>query len=107
MSVLKEWISFERASKTYSPLKWKQAGPTRPEPARFCTTYGLSALTKQLLYTIKEAHAALSVSRSTLYRLIDAGALPVIYLGTAPRVSVKALESFVDRKVRAARLGDL
>ena len=107
MSVLKEWISFERASKTYSPLKWKQAGPTRPEPFRFCTTYGLSALTKQLLYTIEQAYTALNVSRSTLYRLIDAGALPVIYLGTAPRVSVKALESFVDRKVRAARLGDL
>ena len=96
---------FEGAGKTYSPRRGH--GLTKSEPARFCTTNGISALTKQLLYTIEQAHTALNVSRSTLYRLIDAGALPVIYLGTAPRVSVKALESYIDRKVRAARLGDL
>jgi excisionase family DNA binding protein len=105
MSVLKERFPFEGVRKTYSSLGGH--GLTKSEPSRFCTTYGLSALTKQLLYTIEEAHTALSVSRSTLYRLIDAGALPVIYLGTAPRVSVKALESYIDRQVRAARLGNL
>ncbi len=105
MSVLKETFPFRGIGKTYSPLRGQ--GLTKSEPSRFCTTNGISALTKQLLYTIEQTHTALNVSRSTLYRLIDAGALPVIYLGTAPRVSVKALESFVDRQVRAARLGDL
>jgi len=47
----------------------------------------------------------LSVSRSTLYRLIDRGELLVIHIGTAPRIAHTSLEQFVNAKVRSARIG--
>jgi len=46
-----------------------------------------------LAYRLDEAAALLSVSRSTLYRMIDRGDLLVIYIGAAPRIAHTSLES--------------
>ena len=59
----------------------------------------------RLAYRLEEAAALLSVSRSTLYRLIDRGELLVIHIGTAPRIAHTSFEQFVNAKVRAARIG--
>ena len=59
----------------------------------------------RLAYRLEEAAALLSVSRSTLYRMIDRGELLVIHIGTAPRIPHTSLEQFVNAKVRAARIG--
>jgi len=59
----------------------------------------------RLAYRLEEAAALLSVSRSTLYRMIDRGDLLVIHIGTAPRIAHTSLEQFVNAKVRAARIG--
>ena len=58
-----------------------------------------------MAYRLEEAAALLSVSRSTLYRMIDRGELLVIHIGTAPRIPHTSLEQFVNAKVRAARIG--
>ena len=59
----------------------------------------------RLAYRLDEAAALLSVSRSTLYRMIERGDLLVIHIGTAPRIAHTSLEQFVNAKVRAARIG--
>jgi len=58
------------------------------------------------LYTISETAERLRVSRSTIYRLIASGDLLVIRLGTAPRIPAKVVDQFIDRRLRAARIGD-
>ena len=55
-----------------------------------------------LLLTIPEAAAALRLSRAKVYRLIDIEGLPVVRFGRAVRVSVKALEQWVERREQSA-----
>jgi len=47
--------------------------------------------------TIPQAAARLNLSRSSLYKLIDAGDLPLIKFGKSSRISVTALEDFIAR----------
>jgi excisionase family DNA binding protein len=64
----------------------------------------------QLLVTIDEAAQALSVSRRTLYRLIEAGEIDAVRIGSSRRVPTAALQTFCTRAVREARIeriGDL
>ena len=58
-----------------------------------------------LLVTIKEAAETLSVSRSTIYRLIDSGRLLAVRVASAPRIPAAALERFVEQAIRDARTG--
>jgi excisionase family DNA binding protein len=58
------------------------AGEARPRPA------------KRLL-TIVEAAEALSVSRSSIYRLFDAGQLAWIQIGGCRRVTVTEIDRFI------------
>ena len=55
-----------------------------------------------LLLSIPEVARSLSVSRSTVYKLIDVEGLPVVRFGRAVRVRVIALEQWVDRLDRTA-----
>ena len=56
-----------------------------------------------LLNRIPDACDALGVSRATLYRLIDAGEIEVVHIGSRTLVPTDALEAFVQRlRERAA-----
>jgi excisionase family DNA binding protein len=49
----------------------------------------------KLMVTADEAAEILSLSRSTVYELMEAGRLPSVLIGRARRVSWAALETFV------------
>ncbi len=51
------------------------------------------------------AAETLSVSRSTIYRLIDSGRLLAVRVASAPRIPAAALERFVEQAIRDARTG--
>jgi len=50
-----------------------------------------------MLYRIKEAMRLLSVSRATIYRMIDRGDLITIKLGSATRVTADSLDRVAAR----------
>ncbi len=54
------------------------------------------AATPRLLLRIPEAAKALGLGRTKIYELIAAGELPVIHVGRAVRVSVTALQKWVE-----------
>lgn len=58
----------------------------------------------RLLVTIDESAAALSVSRRTIYRLIDAGKLEAINIGGCRRIPVTSLHKLCRTLTREARL---
>ncbi|GAA0264777.1 helix-turn-helix domain-containing protein [Cryptosporangium japonicum] len=51
---------------------------------------------EQLLYTIPEAAAALRVSRTTIYELLDARTLESVHIGRARRIPAEALRAYVE-----------
>jgi excisionase family DNA binding protein len=55
-----------------------------------------------LLLTIPEAAVSLRLSRAKVYRLIDVEGLPVVRFGRAVRISVKALERWVEQREQSA-----
>ena len=55
---------------------------------------------RPLLFRVEEAARMLGVSRATLYKLIDAEALPTVRFGKSVRVPRKALEEWVTEKVK-------
>ena len=54
--------------------------------------------TPRLLLRIPEAAKALGLGRTKIYELITAGELPVIRVGRAVRVSVSALQKWVEKQ---------
>ena len=50
-----------------------------------------------LLITIPEAARRLSIARSHLYKHLQRGTLPSVYIGRSRRILVSDLEAFVDR----------
>ena len=60
------------------------------------------AVRQPLLLTIPEAAVSLRLSRAKVYKLIDFEGLPVVRFGRAVRVSVKALEQWVERREQGA-----
>ncbi|MBT9156990.1 MAG: hypothetical protein DDT37_01995 [Firmicutes bacterium] len=54
----------------------------------------------KLLFTVREARALLGISRSLFYKLIGTGAIPVVRLGGAVRVSRAALERLTEQPPR-------
>ena len=52
--------------------------------------------------TIPQVAARLKVSRNTVYRLIGAGELPVVQVGSLSRVAEADLQDYIDRKTRVA-----
>ena len=57
----------------------------------------------QLLLRPTEAAARLGVSRSTLYRLLAAGVLTSVHIGSARRISTQALNAYVAQLDRDKR----
>ncbi len=55
-----------------------------------------------LLLTIPETAVSLRLSRAKVYRLIDFEGLPVVRFGRAVRVSIKALEQWVEQREQSA-----
>ena len=58
--------------------------------------------TEPLLVRVEEAARLLSLSRSTIYEMIDRGELPSIRCGTARRIPLAALHAWVERQVISA-----
>ncbi|HEX6554945.1 MAG TPA: helix-turn-helix domain-containing protein [Ktedonobacteraceae bacterium] len=56
------------------------------------------APTQRLLLRVPEVAKALGLGRTKVYELIATGELPVIRLGRAVRVSVTALQKWVDER---------
>lgn len=55
------------------------------------------AWTNRLLVTSEEAARRLSVSRATVYRLLDSRALESITIGRCRRIPVTALTAFIEQ----------
>ena len=58
---------------------------------------------QRLLLTVDETAEALTVSRSTIYRLLKSGDLVATRIGTAVRIPESSLRRFVDARIRTAR----
>jgi excisionase family DNA binding protein len=52
---------------------------------------------KRLAYSIREAASVLSLSRTTIYKLIAAGELSVVKIGTRSLIPSAAVETFLQR----------
>ena len=52
-----------------------------------------------LLVRVEEAARMLSLSRSTIYELLDRGELPSVRCGAARRIPVAALRAWIDRQM--------
>ena len=50
-----------------------------------------------LLVRVEEAARILSLSRSTIYEMMDSGELPSVRWGTARRIPMAALRAWVER----------
>lgn len=55
-----------------------------------------------LLVRVEEAARILSLSRSTIYEMLDAGELPSVRRGAARRIPVAALREWVTRQIATA-----
>ncbi len=62
----------------------------------------LQAEVVPLLLSIPEVAASLRLSRAKVYRLIYYEGLPVVHFGRAVRVSVIALEQWLDERAKSA-----
>ena len=58
--------------------------------------------TASLLLTVTEAAAALRISRSSIYRLFDAGQLSWVQIGASRRVTSTEIERFIAAHTEAA-----
>jgi excisionase family DNA binding protein len=56
----------------------------------------------RLLLTVSEAAAALCISRSSLYRLFDAGELAWVQIGASRRVTSAEIHRFIAAHTEAA-----
>jgi len=65
--------------------------PEREQPRR-------EPAVEPLLVRVEEAARILSLSRSTIYEMMDAGEIPSIRRGTARRIPVAALRAWVARQ---------
>ena len=62
----------------------------------------------KMAYTIEEASALLSLSRSQLYRLIDLREIETITVGTSRRITSRQLDAFLlSREQSTAHMLDL
>ncbi len=76
----------------------KQASGARPDPTLshtwICWTR-FGAMAEKLLYTVDEAATLLSLSRTTLYELLNSGAIASVTVGRSRRITHRGLDGFV------------
>ena len=58
-------------------------------------------MSKSKLFTVDEACQHLSISRASLYRLIQTKEIACIKIGRSSRISEQALERFVSARTKA------
>lgn len=58
--------------------------------------------TQTELLTIPQVAARLKVTPRTVYRLIAAGDIPVVEVGSVSRIAEEALKQYIDRNTRVA-----
>jgi len=58
----------------------------------------------ELLLTIVKAAEELSISRSSMYRLISEGRIPTVKIVGKMRIKESSLKSFIDESERESRL---
>jgi excisionase family DNA binding protein len=77
---------------------------TRQSPGPGVTGYNSSDArpTGSLLLTVSEAAAALRISRSSIYRLFEAGELAWVQIGAARRVTSAEIHRFIAAHTEAA-----
>ena len=63
----------------------------------------LGTILNQKLYTVKTLCSYLSISRATLYRLIQQGMLEPLHIGSSTRFTESEVERFITRQQRQAR----
>lgn len=54
-------------------------------------------MSDQVLITVVEAARRLSIARSHIYKHLQRGTLPSVYIGRSRRILVSDLEAFVER----------
>lgn len=61
-----------------------------------------AAVVSPLFLSIPEVCESLRLSRASIYRLIDFEGLPVVHFGRSVRVSVIALQKWIDERAKSA-----
>ena len=92
-------------STTPTTLRLVSTAPARsrrrePEPAEQVIAVTLQADDK-LLMTVPEAARRLGISRSLFYELIAAGQIKTIHIGRLCKVSLQALDDFIESRQTA------
>jgi excisionase family DNA binding protein len=52
---------------------------------------------RPLLLTVKEAAALIGIGRTTLYRLVEAGEIDSVHIGSSRRIPLLSAYAFVER----------
>jgi excisionase family DNA binding protein len=55
----------------------------------------MAPTTNELLLRVDAAAARLAVSRTTLYRMVQRGEIPIVRIGSAVRIPVSSLERWL------------
>lgn len=70
-----------------------------PKPTPITTPTPTPTHVPRELYTIPETMRAMHVSRDTVYKLMDAGELPTVYIGRARRIRHADIVAYIDAHV--------
>lgn len=82
------------------PITNRASLPTeaqKPQTVGFPEDPSDAARTPTLLLTVEEAAESLRLSRTLVYELVSSGELRSVKIGRARRVSVRALQDYVNR----------
>lgn len=52
---------------------------------------------KKILYTVSDVMAMLSISRATVYRLVDSGELRFVHIGRASRIRGDCIRTYLNK----------
>ena len=67
----------------------------------------LGTILNQHLYTVKTLCSYLSISRATLYRLIQQGKIEPIHIGSSTRFTESEVDRFLTRQLKQARIQEV